>query len=417
MIWQKKDEPIIRSLLDTDFYKFTMGQVVFNRYRDIPVTYAFKNRTKGICLADHVRIDDLHCELDHVRTLRFNKTELHYHRGTNEYQERMFFEDYLSFLANLRLPPYDLEIVNGDLRLEFSGKWSEAIYWETFALSIVNELYYRSLLKKMSRFERECVFATGQLRLAEKIRKLKARPDITFTDFGTRRRFNRNNQDYVVGTLANELPTTQFLGTSNTYLAMKYGILPMGTDAHERFMVMAGIMGETDEGVLHATAKVLDDWWQQYGQGLSIALTDTFGTDFFFRCMSPGHARDWKGLRQDSGDPIVFGEKAIEFYKGYGIDPMAKLIVFSDGLDVDTIIKIADHFNGRIKCTFGWGTNLTNDLGFPALSLVVKTIRANGRPLVKLSDNLAKAIGEPQEVERYKRICGYTNTAYKECRY
>ncbi len=410
-------KPIINSLLDTDFYKFTMGQVVFNRYRDVPVTYAFKNRTKSVCLADYIDMEKLRRQLDYVRTLRFTKTELHYLRGTNEYQERMFREDYLSCLADLQLPPYDLEIVNGDLRLEFSGKWSEAIYWETLALSIVNELYYHSLLSKMSRFERECIFATGQLRLAEKIKKLKVRPDITFTDFGTRRRFSGGNQDYVVETLVNELPATQFLGTSNTYLAMKHGILPMGTSAHEMFMVMAGIMGETDEGILHATAKVLDDWWQQYGYGLSIALTDTFGTDFFFKCMSPSHARDWKGLRQDSGDPIVFGGEAIEFYQSYGIDPTDKLIVFSDGLDVDTIIKITGYFKGQIKCTFGWGTNLTNDLGLPALSLVVKTVRANGKPLVKLSDNLAKAIGEPQEVERYKRICGYTNTAYKECRY
>ncbi len=419
MFEQNGDKRIINSLLDTDFYKFTMGQVVFNHYRDIPVTYAFKSRTKGICLADHVRLDDLHCELDHVRTLRFSKTELHYLRGTNEYQERMFSEDYLSFLANLRLPPYDLEIANGDLRLEFSGKWSEAIYWETFALSIFNELYYRSLLKKMSRFERECVFATGQLRLSEKIKKLKARPDITFTDFGTRRRFSRSQQDYVVGTLVNELPTTLFLGTSNTYLAMKHGILPMGTNAHEMFMVIAGILDkqEPDDGILYATQVVLDDWWNQYGWGLSIALTDTLGTGFFFDQMSLDQARDWKGLRQDSGDPIVFGEKAIEFYKSHGIDPATKLIVFSDGLDVDTIIRIADHFKGRIKCTFGWGTNLTNDLGFPALSLVVKTVRADGKPLVKLSDNLAKAIGEPQEVERYKRICGYTNTVSTECRY
>ncbi len=412
-------KPIITSLLDTDFYKFTMGQVVFNRYRDIPVTYAFKNRTKDVHLTNYINMEELREQLDHVRTLRFNKTELHYLRGTNEYQERMFCEDYLSFLANLKLPPYDLEIINRDLRLEFPGKWSEAIYWETLALSIINELYFRSLMNKMDRFEKECVFATGQLRLAEKIKKLRERPDITFTDFGTRRRFSGDWQSYVVKTLADEFPPTQFIGTSNTRLALDHGILPMGTNAHEMFMVIAGILDQQDlsGGILYATDVVLDDWWNQYGWGLSIALTDTFGTDLFFSRMLLGQARDWKGLRQDSGDPIAFGEKAIEFYQNYGIDPTNKLIVFSDGLDVDMIIKIADHFKGRIKCTFGWGTNLTNDLGFPALSLVVKTVRANERPLVKLSDNLAKAIGESQEVERYKRICGYTNTAYKECRY
>ncbi|HBM45968.1 MAG: Nicotinate phosphoribosyltransferase [Parcubacteria group bacterium GW2011_GWF2_38_76] len=412
-------EPIIKSLLDVDFYKFTMGQLVFNKYPDTVITYAFKNRTKGIRLADHVNMNELRRELDHVKTLHFNKTEIHYLRGTNEYQDRMFSESYLSFLSNLKLPDYKLEILDGDIGLKFSGKWVEVIYWETLALSIVNELYYRSLLRKMSKFERECVYAVMRLKLAEKIKKLKSKPDITFTDFGTRRRFNKSVQDYVVETLIDELPASQFLGTSNTFLAMKHGILPMGTNAHEIFMIVAGLMGQkkSDEGILNSVDIVLNDWWNQYGWGLSIALPDTFGSDFFLKQMTVEQARNWKGFRHDSGDPIEFGEKIIKFYQYHGIDPTSKLIVFSDGLDIDLIIKIADHFKGRIKYTFGWGTNLTNDLGFLALSLVIKAILANGEPLVKLSDNLAKAIGEKLEVSRYKRVCGYTNNVSEECRY
>lgn len=413
----KDESPIITSLLDIDFYKFTMGQLAFKRYPDVPVTYAFKNRTKRVCLAGHIDLGELREELDHVRTLQFNKSELHYLRGTNEYRERMFGEDYLQFLANLRLPSYQLAKGGGDLFLEFSGNWAEAIYWETIALTIINELYYRSILKGLSWFERNSVFATGQLRLSEKIKRLKERPEITFCDFGTRRRFSKFWQDYVAQSLASELPSNQFLGTSNTYLAMKYGLLPMGTSAHELFMVMAGLMADADGGILQATGRVLRDWWEEYGWGLSIALTDTFGTDFFFRIMTQEQARDWKGLRQDSGDPIEFGEKAIAFYDSHGVNPREKLIVFSDGLDVDLIFKIADRFRNRIRCTFGWGTNLTNDLGFPALSLVIKTVRAAGRGLVKLSDNLAKAIGQPADVERYKEIFGYTGNRYEECRY
>lgn len=411
-----KQEPIIQSLLDTDFYKFTMGQLVFHRYPYVPVKYAFTNRTKSVLLADFISEEDLCRELDHARTLRFNKTELHYLRGTNEYSDRMFKEDYLGFLCEFQLPRYNLDVRDGQFILEFQGAWSEAIYWETIALAIINELYYRSLLSKMSRFEQEVVFAEGRKRLAEKIAKLRQYPEITFCDFGTRRRFSRAWQDYVVGVMAEELPD-QMLGTSNTYLASKHGLLPMGTSAHETFMVMSGIMGEHEESIRASHNQVLREWWDEYGFGLSVALADTYGTDFFFRDMTEEQARNWKGLRQDSGNPFEFGEKSIAFYKKFGIDPKTKMIVFSDGLDVDTIIALHQRFRGRIKTTFGWGTNLTNDLGLKALSLVVKAVSANGRGLVKLSDNIAKAIGNPIDVMFFKQIFGHDVTTFEECKY
>ena len=408
--------PIITSLLDTDFYKLTMGQVVYHRYPDVPVKYAFTNRTKHIRLADIISEKDLRRELNHAMTLRFNKTELHYLRGTNEYSDRMFREDYLDFLGRFSLPPYELRFADGQIQLEFSGRWSEAIYWETIALAIVNELCYRWNLSLKTRFELDLVFAEGRKRLAEKIVKLRRHPEITFCDFGTRRRFSRDWHDYVVGVTAEEMPG-QMLGTSNAYLAMKHGLLPMGTSAHEMYMVMSGVTGESDETIRASHNKVLRDWWDEYGFGLSVALTDTYGTDFFFRDMTAEQAENWKGLRQDSGDPFVFGEKAIAFYEKLGIDPKTKIIVFSDGLDVDTIIELHKKFRGRIKTTFGWGTNLTNDLGLKALSLVVKTVEANGRGLVKLSDNIAKAIGRPEDIEKFKRIFGYDVTTFEECKY
>ena len=401
---------IIKSLLDVDFYKFTMGLLVFLKYRNIDVRYSFKCRTKDANLMKIIKFEDLNRELAEVMKLKFNNSELHYLRGTNEYQERMFCEEYLNFLKSLQLPKYDLQVEDYNLKLEFKGNWSEAIYWETIALSIINELYYQAQLKKMSAFERDVIFSQGMISLAEKIKILKSRPDIKFIEFGTRRRFSREWQDYVVSVLSNELPPSQFLGTSNTYLAMKYGLVPMGTSAHELYMAYTGIYRGSDDEIRASHNKSLQEWWDLYGFGLSVALTDTFGTDFFFRDMTAEQARNWKGLRQDSGDPIEFGEKAIKFYKNYGIDPREKLIIFSDGLDIQTIIKIADHFQSRIKVSFGWGTNLTNDLGLKPLSMVIKLTEANGNGTVKLSDNLAKAIGKPEDVERFKRIFGHTVT-------
>jgi nicotinate phosphoribosyltransferase len=198
---------------------------------------------------------------------------------------------------------------------------------------------------------------------------------------------------------------------------MKHGLMPMGTSAHEMFMVLAGLSDQSDDAIRNSHQDFLNLWWDQYGYGLSIALTDTFGSEFFFKDMTSWQAAQWKGLRHDSGNPYVFGENTINFYKSKGVDPKEKMIVFSDGLDVDKIVHLADFFNGKIKTSFGWGTNLTNDLGLGALSLVVKPVAANGVPLVKLSDNLAKAMGDPATVERYKRVFGYTNESTIECRY
>ncbi len=408
--------PIIESLLDLDFYKFTMGQMVFLKYCDVPVVYSLVNRTRQVRLAEFIDEAELRKELDHVRSLRLNNSELHYLRGTNEYGERMFRESYLEFLRGLQLPPYELEEVDGSFRLQFRGAWSTTIYWETVALSIVNELYNRSLMKPLRRFEKDLVFARGRMRLAEKIRVLRTKPEISFIDFGTRRRFSRDWQHYVDRTLAEELPA-QFLGTSSTESAMLHGLVPMGTSAHELTMVMSGIMHDSDDLIRASHNRVLQDWWDLYGWGLSVAVTDTYGSEFFFRDMEESQARAWKGLRHDSGDPFEFGEKAIQFYQGHGIDPKEKLIIFSDGLELEIILALSRRFHGRVKLSFGWGTNLTNDLGFEPISIVVKAIEANGHRTVKLSDNLAKATGSREDIERFKRIFGHSHEHEEAVRY
>lgn len=414
----KKDRSIIESPLDTDIYKHTMGQFVFLRYPDVRVRYAFKNRTKSVKLGKLIDLGQLREELDHFRNnVSYNNSELHYLRGTNEYQERMFTELYLEFLKGLKLPDYDLEMVDDEIRLEFYGKWSEAIYWEVPALSIVNELYTRSVIAPLSRFETELVYAEGRRRLAEKIKMIRMRPNsITFVDFGTRRRFSRDWQRYVVDVLIEELPN-QFRGTSNVKFAMDTGLVPMGTSAHELNMVMTAVMPGSDETIRLSQQKVLQDWWDQYGWGLSIILPDTYGSKFTFDTLTAKQALDWKGFRHDSGPPQRFAKWAMEFYKKHNLNPKEKLLIFSDGLCVETMVGLADYIDNRIRYTFGWGTNLMNDLGVNPVSIVVKPVEANGIGLAKLSDNPAKAIGKPEDVEKMKRIFGYDGGIYEECVY
>lgn len=411
-----RDSPIITSLLDVDFYKFTMGQLVYLRHGDVRVRYALTNRTSSVRLAEYVDIGQLREELDHVRSLRFNNSELHYLRGTNEYGDRMFKEGYLEFLRELRVPDYQVEVADGNFRMEFPGLWSESIYWETLALSILNELYYRAKMRTLSRFEKDLVFAEGRKRLAKKIATLRHFPELDFADFGTRRRFSRRWQYYVDECLAEELPG-QFAGTSGTDSAMRAGLVPMGTSAHELYMVMSGIMHENDDAIRESHGRVLREWWDQYLWGLSVALTDTYGSDFFFRDMSEEQAQKWKGLRHDSGDPFTFGEEAIKFYRRFGINPKDKLLIFSDGLELDAILALYQRFHERIDVSFGWGTNLTNDLGFEPVSIVIKAVEANGRKTVKLSDNLGKATGTPEDIERFRRIFGHQHQNRETVKY
>ena len=414
----RMDSRIITNLTDTDFYKFTMGQFAWKYFPDMTVTYGLKNRTKGVALTKIIDEGQLREELDHVRTLRFTNLELHYISKIFEYGRRMFSEEFINLLQEISLPEYFLDRDGDNFRLEFNGPWHSAIYWETFALSIVNELYNRALTKDMTDFQRNLVSANGVVRLGKKIIEIKRFKDLTFSDFGTRRRYSRYHQDFIVGGLVEEFKgTKQFLGTSNVYLAHKYGVTPMGTSAHELFMIMAAIRSDSDESIRNSHNEVFSKWWELYRSGLSIALPDTFGSAFTFQTFPKVWLNEWRGFRQDSGDPERFAQKLINLYKKNGIDPRDKLLIFSDGLDIEKIKKLYLAFSGKIKCTFGWGTNLTNDVGFSPLSLVVKPIRANGHGLVKLSDNIAKAIGKPEDIERYKKIFNYDETFFEPCIY
>lgn len=410
----KKKNMIIQSLLDVDIYKFTMMQFAFLLFRHILVVFGFKNRTKKVKLAKVIKLKDIKTQFDHVRTLRFKEKELEYLESLGYFQKR-----FLQFLRELSLPSYEIKEEDGHFIIEFSGYWPEVSLWETISLSIINELYYQALLGKMTQKERLKVYQEGRKRLAAKIEVLKKNPKIKFVEFGTRRRFSRAWQYIVLERLLLSVPN-QVLGTSNVHLAMKLGITPIGTFAHELLMTVAAICrskSNTYASIRNSQDYVFNEWWEMYGEKLSIALTDTYGNDFTFETMTGSQARKWRGLRHDSGDPIEFGEKAIAFYEKHGVIPSTKTIVFSDGLDVEKIVEIHNHFEGRIQCVFGWGTNLTNDLGLESLSLVTKVVEAAKWSTVKLSDNIAKAMGKLKDIEWFKKIFDYKNTHEEECVY
>lgn len=396
---------IIQSLFDLDYYKLTMGQLAFLSFPEVEIEASFKNRKSNVRLADIIPVERLRSEIEAVLKLQLSKEQISFIKS-----QGIFRQEYCDFLHSINrtnsLSKVTVEVVDGQFDIRTFGKWPIAILWETIVLSIVNELYYEY---KYPNFN----YTEGLERLSNKIKVLKKHPRIKFTDFGTRRRASRSWQSLVVNKLRQALPG-QFIGTSNVQLAMDYKITPIGTFAHEMPMVASGVWYDTDELLKGSHGRILDMWFDLYGVKLSVALTDTFGTKFFFEDFT-GRANEWNGMRHDSGDPFEFGENVIKYYTSLGINPLDKVIVFSDGLDLEMIIKLEAVFGSRIKVVFGWGTTLTNDLGFETLSIVMKAIRANGNELVKLSDNLNKATGSDVTKSRYITVFGYDNQKREEC--
>jgi nicotinate phosphoribosyltransferase len=382
-----------------------MMQLAFFKHRDNVVEYTFNNRSKDVNLLDHIKLHDLEREFRHVTTLRVTRDEIVKLRDIG-----LFKEEFLTFLSELRLPTINVtrSVPFQTFDIKSKGKWCEVILWETIILAITNELYHKSQWDGTF-CQAENMMAEGSKRLHEKIDKLRS-GKYNFTEFGTRRRYSRQWQERVVRTLKREHDNAPngigFQGTSNVHLSFKLGIPCVGTFAHEMPMVYSGIY---NDDLVGSHRKMLQDWWDFYGETLSIALTDTYGSEYFFNDFTTEQAQNWKGLRQDSGDPFVFGEQAEAFYIKKMVDPR-----FSDGLNVDKIIKLGDTFRNRIQTGFGWGTNLTNDLGFRTLSLVVKATWSNGHGTVKLSDNLFKAMGSEENIKRFTKEFGYTNKEKQE---
>lgn len=408
-----KLDPIVRSLLDTDFYKLLMLQMIWGLYPKVDATFSLINRARSVRLADEIDEGALREQLDHARTLRFTKKEMIWLAGNTFYGRKQIFQpDFLAWLADFRLPPYELSKKDGQYELEFRGPWMYTTLWEIPALAIINELRSRAAMKSFGPFALDVLYARAKAKMWAKTERLRELPDLKISDFGTRRRHSFLWQRWCVEALKEGIGSA-FTGTSNVLLAMDTDLEALGTNAHELPMVFAALT-DNDEDLLRSPYRVLEDWQRYYGGNLLIVLPDTFGTEAFLR-NAPDWVADWTGFRPDSAPPIEGGERIIDWWKKRGRDPRQKLLIFSDGLDVDTIIDTHRHFHGKVRMSFGWGTNLTNDFEecapfdtdrLNAISLVCKVADANGRPAVKLSDNPAKATGEPEAIERYIRLFG-----------
>jgi nicotinate phosphoribosyltransferase len=419
-------DPIVRTLLDTDFYKILMAQMIQEKHFNEYATFSLDNRTKDVRLADTVDMGELKEQLDHARSLRFEPNELIWLRGQTFYgQEGMFAPHFIDFLRRLKLPDYALsrDPETGQIRFETHARWCEATFWEIPLLSIVNEMRYRAILKGMSRSRLDILYARAKVKLYAKLERLAGLEGLNLTDFGTRRRHSFLWQEHCVLTAA-EVLGKGFTGTSNAYLAMTHGLEAKGTNAHELPMAFAAMCPpDDDECLREAQYKVLQQWQNSYRGELLVFLPDTFGTAQFL-AGAPQWVANWTGARPDSKDPAAAGEELIAFWERRAVDPAKKLIIFSDGMDValpggpadgHDICAVHARFHGRVRLGVGWGTMLTNDFlgcdpadgdSLKPISLVSKLTAANGRPAVKLSDNYRKAMGPPEEVDRYRRVFG-----------
>jgi nicotinate phosphoribosyltransferase len=408
-----KLDPIVRSLLDTDFYKLLMLQFIWEVYPDVDATFSLINRSARIPLAREIDESELREQLDHVRTLRLGKKEAIWLAGNAFYGETQIFRpDFLAWLDDFRLPEYELRREGDQYVLNFFGRWTHTTMWEIPALAILSELRARAVMKNMGRFALDVLYARAKSKLWDKVQKLRLLEGLRISDFGTRRRHGFLWQSWCIDAVKEALGNS-FSGTSNVLLAMNHDLEAVGTNAHELPMVVAAL-AEGEDALREAPYRVLEQWQRIYRGNLLIVLPDTFGTAAFLR-NAPDWVADWTGFRPDSRPPIEGGEEIIAWWRAQGRDPRDKLIIFSDALDVDAIVATYQHFKGRVRLSFGWGTNLTNDfvgcspipgLELGALSLVCKVASANGRPAVKLSDNPDKFTGARSEVQRYLEVFG-----------
>ena len=414
-VWNHKwkIDPIVRSLIDTDFYKLLMCQSVFRNRRDTRVAFSLINRSSEVRLADLVDEGELREQLDHIRSMQLTRGESTWLRGNTFYGKRqMFRPDFMEWFEGMRLPDYHLEKRDGQYELSFEGSWPEVMMWEIPALAVLMELRGRAVLKHMGRFELQVLYARAMTKLWQKIEAMRYVDDLRIADFGTRRRHSYLWQDWCVQAMLEGLGD-KFVGTSNCAIARHRDIEAIGTNAHELPMVYSALAVD-DVALARAPYDVLADWQEEHDGNLRIILPDTYGTEGFLN-NAPDWLATWTGIRIDSGDPAQGAETAINWWVSKGQDPRDKLVIFSDGLDVAEMLSLQRRFANRVKVSFGWGTNLTNDFrglvpdrGLDAFSLVCKAVSANGNPTVKLSDNPNKAVGPDDEIARYKRVFDVT---------
>ena len=382
-----KLSPCVVSLLDTDLYKFNMQQVQFHKHTNLNGKYIFKCRNRGVEFTDEM-IEEINAQIDHLCTLTFTDEELDYLGSL-----RFIKSDYVEFLRLWRpLRRYvkcwkDEEL---GMRIEVEGPIFSVMQFEIYLLEIVNEVYFRM------KYDYHVLVETARQKLYRKVRGFQDDfYDFKFAEFGCRRRLSREWQDYVVKEL---VETKHCVGTSNVYLAMKYGIKPIGTYAHEYVQMYQGIPGVQ---LAYTNKMAMEEWFEEYQGDNGTALTDTLGTDLFLMDFNKLQATCYTGVRHDSGDPFEWGEKMIAHYYKMGIDPKTKTLLFSDSLDFDKAQAISDHFRGRINTSFGIGTFLSNDTCEDPLNIVIKLQYVNGHPVAKLSDDWGKAMCQSGDYLEY----------------
>jgi nicotinate phosphoribosyltransferase len=382
---------IIRSLLDTDLYKFTMMQVVLHHFPGAQVEYQFRCRTEGVDLTPCM--EEIAREVADLCRLRFRDDELLYLRGL-----RFMKSDFVDFLALFHFNEKYIRVARGagpgEIAITIRGPWLHTILYEIPVLAIVSEVYFR-------RTQPRADLAEGRRRLSAKIdlvRKVEPALDFKISDFGTRRRFSLHWHEEIIATLKREVPQ-YFAGTSNVWLAMKNGVTPLGTLAHE-YMQACQALGPR---LRDAQVFALDKWAQEYRGDLGIALSDTYGMDAFLRDFDMFFCKLFDGARHDSGDPFLWGEKMIAHYQKNRVDPRTKTLIFSDQLSVPLAIEISRRFHGRARTSFGIGTNLTNDVGFEPLNIVIKMTECNGQPVAKVSDAPGKVVSTDARYLAYLR--------------
>ena len=402
---------IISSLLDTDLYKFTMMQVVLHQFPGAQVEYKFKCRNSGvgldgkaqpvINLAAHV--NEIREEIRALCRLNFQDAELAYLRSM-----RFIKSDFVDFLGLFRLNEKYITITplpSGEIDISIQGPWLHTILFEIPVLAIVNEVYFRNTQPVPD-------FVEGRRRLALKVEQLRGEglTDLKIADYGTRRRFSGAWQDEVLRVLSAQLGTLQspgkhsgvpgqLAGTSNVLLAMKLGLTPLGTMAHEYLQAAQALGPRLRDSQVFG----FESWAKEYRGDLGIALSDVYGMNAFLRDFDMYFCKLFDGARHDSGDPFQWGERMIDHYVKMRVDPKTKVLIFSDGLTVPRTIALYQQFKGRAQLAFGIGTNLTNDLGYEPLQIVIKMVRCNGQPVAKLSDTPSKNMCDDEKYLAYLR--------------
>ena len=383
-----KLEPIVVSLLDTDLYKFNMDQVIFHKHTDLCGEYHFKCRNEDIRFTKEM-LEEINAQIDHLCSLSFTKRELDYLRSI-----RFIKNDYVEFLRlwhPIREYVFTSLSEDGELSVIVDGPLFSAMQFEIYLLEIINEVYFRLS------YNYEELQASAMERLDQKIADFNSgKYTFSFAEFGCRRRLSREWQDEVVRRLATE--TKNCVGTSNVYLAMKYDLTPIGTYAHEFVQMYQGI----DSIPLAFTNHyALRDWYDEYDGDNGTALTDTITTDLFLLDFNRSMVNNYSGVRHDSGDPFVWGDKIIDHYKKYGVDPKTKLLLFSDSLNFDNAQALYEYFKDKTKVSFGIGTFCSNDTCVDPLNIVIKLQYVNDRPVAKLSDTPGKAMCDDESYLHY----------------